>query len=57
MGYRTLKDRDGVPTGEYRAPPLATWIQGTYRPKAKVCGVCGAPRATKATGCDYLEAA
>jgi hypothetical protein len=57
MGYRTLKDRNGVPTGEYRAPPLQKFIEGTYRPKAKVCEVCHGPRATKATGCDYLPPA
>lgn len=57
MGYRTLKDRNGNPTGEYRAPPLPLFIQGGYRPKVKPCAVCGAPdRATKAAGCDWLPA-
>lgn len=58
MGYRTLKDRNGVPTGEYRAPPLAVFVNGTYKPKSKPCLVCGAAeRATKAMGCTYVEAA
>lgn len=56
MGYRTLKDRDGNPTGEYRAPPLPEFIRGTYKPKARICEVCRQGlRATKATGCGYLE--
>lgn len=53
MGYRTLKDRDGNPTGEYRAPPLPEFILGEYKPKAKICGVCGGPKAHKSTGCSY----
>jgi len=57
MGYRTLRDHDGTVTG-YRAPPLPQFIEGTYRPRPNPCGVCGArQRATKATGCSYLEAA
>jgi hypothetical protein len=57
MGFRSLKDRDGQVTG-YRAPMLPEYIQGTYRPQAKPCAVCGAAqRATKATGCTYLDAA
>lgn len=56
MGYRTLKNKDGSFKG-YRAPPLAQFIEGTYRPRPNPCGVCGAAqRATKATGCDYLAA-
>lgn len=55
MGFRTLKDREGNPVG-YRAPPLPEFIRGTYRPKPNPCAVCGAgQRASKATGCDYLE--
>lgn len=53
MGYRTLKDRDGNVTG-YRAPALPVFVEGNYRPKQKICTVCGGERATKATGCDYL---
>lgn len=54
MGYRTLKDAAGVAVG-YKAPPLATFIQGTYRPKKQACAVCGqGQRASKATGCDYM---
>jgi hypothetical protein len=55
MGYRTLKDKDGNETG-YKAPPLAEFIKGTYKAQPKPCAVCGASqRATKATGCGYLE--
>jgi len=51
MGYRKRRD------GTYRAPPLHVFIQGTYKPTAKPCAVCGATqRASKATGCDYLPA-
>jgi len=56
MGYRTLKDRNGNPTGEYRAPPIAKFIVGTYRPKEKPCNVCGSSnRASKAMGCTFIE--
>lgn len=58
MGYRTLKDKDGNPTGEYRAPPLHEFTNGIYRPKKIPCTVCGAEqRATKAMGCGYLSEA
>jgi hypothetical protein len=58
MGYRTLKDRDGNPTGKYKAPPLAEFIKGTYKRKLKPCLVCGAAdRATKAMGCSYVAEA
>lgn len=57
MGYRTLKDRNGVPTGKYKAPPLPEFIKGTYKAKDKTCGVCAGPRATKAAACGYLPAA
>ena len=54
MGFRTLK-KDGVAVG-YKAPPLPVFIQGTYKPKRTACKVCGrAERASKATGCGYLE--
>jgi hypothetical protein len=57
MGYRTIKDDTGRPVG-YKAPPLPTFIQGAYRPKVIPCGVCGATqRATKATGCGFLDEA
>lgn len=50
MGYRTL------PNGSYRAPPLPVFIAQPYRPRRTPCRVCGAPdRASKATGCDYLD--
>lgn len=56
MGYRTLKDKNGVPTGEYKAPPLPQFIQGTYKAQQKLCPVCRQGfRVTKATGCGYLE--
>ena len=54
MGYRTIKDAAGNVV-EVKAPPLPRFIQGTYRPIARTCDVCGGPRATKATGCDYLD--
>ena len=57
MGYRTFRDAEGQVTG-YRAPPLPTYIQGRPRGTRRPCKVCGrAERATKATGCDYLEEA
>ncbi len=52
MGYRTLYRR-GVAVG-YRAPPLRQFIQGPYAPRRSTCQVCGGPRASKATGCDFL---
>lgn len=55
MGFRTLKNKAKEVTG-YRAPPLPVFISQPYRPKKVPCLVCGAEqRATKATGCDYLE--
>lgn len=55
MGYRTLKDAAGNVTG-YKAPPLPVFIRGTYRAQKKPCKVCAAERkASKATGCSYLE--
>jgi hypothetical protein len=55
MGFRTVKRADGTKT--HKAPPLPVFVQGTYKPQPKSCGVCGtAQRATKATGCNYLEA-
>lgn len=57
MGFRTLYKRapDGtrIVTG-HKAPPLRVFIQGVYRAKPQTCVVCGATRATKATGCGYL---
>lgn len=39
----------------HKAPPLPEYVQGTYKPQAKPCEVCGASqRATKATGCSFL---
>lgn len=55
MGYRTLKNKDGSFRG-YKAPPLPEFIKGSYRRRIDLCVTCGQPRATKATGCDYLEA-
>jgi hypothetical protein len=55
MGFRTMKDAAGNEVG-YKAPPLPEYVAGTYRAKVKPCAVCGAAdRATKATGCTYLE--
>lgn len=55
MGYRTIKKNGAIVA--VKAPPLREFIRGTYRPLKKICPVCGGPRATKATGCDYLAAA
>jgi len=55
MGFRTVKRPDG--TKDHRAKLLPMFVQGIYKPKTIPCGVCGAAqRATKATGCGYLEA-
>lgn len=36
--------------------PLPVYVSRPYRPRPKPCKVCGSlQRATKATGCDYLE--
>lgn len=54
MGFRTLyKVVDGqrVKVGN-RAPMLRQFIEGTYRPRARPCAVCGAPaRFEKTMGC------
>lgn len=53
MGFRSIKRPDGTKT--HKAPPLPTFIAGTYKPKAHPCAVCGAAeRATKAMGCGYV---
>lgn len=58
MGYRTKKHPVTKEFISYKAPPLPEFIKGSYRVKTKPCGVCGAAqRATKATGCTYLEEA
>ncbi len=55
--FRTLRNPDGT-VREYRSRPLPLLVHGTYRPRARACGICGAAtRATKATGCGYLDAA
>lgn len=55
MGFRTLRDDAGRIVG-HRAPPLPEFIRTPYRPRARPCDVCGAAeRASKATGCTYLE--
>ena len=39
-----------------KGTPLPIFIAKTYKPKVHPCAICGAPnRATKATGCGYLE--
>lgn len=54
--FRTVTLPDG--TKRYHATMLPDLIKGTYRKRPLPCEVCGAPvKATKATGCDYLEAA
>lgn len=57
MGYRSKKDAQGNVIS-YKAPPLAVYVLGKAKPRKKPCGVCGAAqKATKATGCGYLEEA
>lgn len=55
-GYRTIKDKAGNAIG-YKSTPLPEYVKGTERaPRPNPCRVCGAERkATKATGCGYLE--
>lgn len=55
MGFRTIKRPDGTKT--HRAPMLPVFVQGTYKAKKTECSVCGSQRATKATGCGYLDEA
>jgi len=55
-GEKALEEGTGAAIG-YVAPPVTEYIRGRDRtPPAKPCEVCGAAvKATKATGCDYLE--
>lgn len=55
MGFSTRKLKDG--TRVRKATPLPMYVANPGKPaKARPCAVCGAAeRATKATGCDYLE--
>jgi hypothetical protein len=51
--FRTRKRADGTVVRTSKMLPVL--VQGSYRPKAVPCGVCGAPvRATKAAGCEWL---
>lgn len=55
MGYRTERDAAGQVVA-VRAPPLPEYIKGRPQNRRRPCAVCGAvARATKATGCSYLE--
>lgn len=56
MGYRTIKDGEGNYL-RHVAPALPVYIAKPYTPKRQLCAICGAVRASKATGCSYLEAA
>jgi len=39
-----------------KGTPLPLFVEKKYKPKTTSCAVCGAAnRATKATGCGYLE--
>jgi hypothetical protein len=55
-GFRTVTHDDGTKT--YKHTPLPVYVLQPERRRPPVaCEVCGAPeRATKATGCGYLEA-
>lgn len=55
MGYKTTRNAAGEITA-VRAPPLPEYVKGRPIGKPKPCKVCGAAaKATKATGCGYLE--
>jgi hypothetical protein len=59
MGYssrtKNLMAAQGL---KYVPPTLDEWTMTSYRRTKEPCAVCGAAeRATKATGCGYLEAA
>lgn len=57
MGYRTRRNAEGEIV-EVKAPPISEWVKGKARGSRKPCSVCGEPaRATKATGCDFLDVA
>ena len=48
--------RYGYKRGDGSDPTLRQWVLPMYKRRAMGCSVCGAPqRATKATGCDYLQ--
>ncbi len=51
---RILADNAGI---LYSAPTVYEFIQGAYRRKSELCGVCRELRESKATGCDYAEEA
>jgi hypothetical protein len=63
MGFRKSAVWKGQPLPQnpvrghdYKAPTLAEYVTGAYKPKRQACGICGqAQRATKATGCGYLS--
>lgn len=56
MAYRTHRDRVTREILRVEAPPLTEYVKRKPRAPRKACGVCGATtRATKATGCGYLE--
>jgi 3'-phosphoadenosine 5'-phosphosulfate sulfotransferase (PAPS reductase)/FAD synthetase len=48
--------RYGYKHGDGTDPTLSEWVKPTFKPRKIGCEVCGAEvRATKATGCDWLE--
>jgi hypothetical protein len=54
MGFRTVAGPNG--SKRHVAPMLPTYVAKAYRAKVIPCAVCGAAeRASKATGCDYLD--
>ena len=54
MGFSSRRRTDG--TKVYKRTPLPAYIEEPGRPaKAVTCKMCGSERATKATGCGYLE--
>ena len=54
MGFSSKRLADG--SKSYRDTPLPLYVAASVRARKPVrCDVCGEERATKATGCDYLE--
>jgi hypothetical protein len=46
--------RYGYRHGDGTDPPLHLWIASPYRSAVVPCSVCGRPRPSKSTGCDYF---
>lgn len=55
MGYKAKKDKVTKAVISIKAPALPEFIRGKYTRRVDSCKICHQPRATKATGCDYLD--